>query len=69
MQDYFKQCFVLHCSEKIFSFLIKKSRLKIKAIEIETASFHSFGNPKGSVLDYFLFFNFSYKLIPISMPA
>ena len=70
MQDYFKQFFVLYSSEMIFSFLIKNSRLK--AIEIETAFFHSLGNLKGSVLDYFFYashihYNFPYKLIPISM--
>ena len=35
----------------IFSFVIKRSRLK--ALEIETAFFHSGGNPKGRTLDYF----------------
>ena len=72
MQDYFKRFFVLRSSEMIFSFLIKTSRLK--AIEIETAFFHSFGNPKGLTLDYFFYashsrHNFLYKLIPISMPV
>ena len=38
MQDYFKQFF-------IFSFLTKMSTVKAK--EIETAFFHSLGNPKG----------------------
>ena len=70
MQDYFKRFFVLHSSEIIFSFLIKKSRLKV--IEIETAFFHSLGNPKGCMLDYFFYashirHNFLCKLIPISM--
>ena len=37
--------FVLHSSEVILSFLIKKSRQK--AIEIEIAFFHPLGNPKG----------------------
>ena len=72
MQYYFKRCFqiVLHSSEVIFSFLIKKSRQK--AIEIETALFHSLGNPNGRTLDHFFYashirHNFPYKLIPISM--
>ena len=58
MQYYFKRFFVLHSFKVIFSFLIKKSRQK--AIEIETAFFHSLGNPKGhthwnipSMLDIF----------------
>ena len=68
MQYYFKQFFVLHSSEVIFSFLIKKSRQK--AIEIETAFFHSLANPKERTLDHFFYashirHNFSYKLIPI----
>ena len=37
----------------IFSFLIKKSRLKV--IDIEIAFFHSLGNPKGRTLDYLLY--------------
>ena len=37
MHCYFKRFFVLHSSEVIFSFLIKKSRQK--AIEIETVFF------------------------------
>ena len=45
MQYYFKRFFVLHSSEGIFLFLIKKS--KQKAIEIKIASFHPLGNPKG----------------------
>ena len=53
MQYYFKQFFVLHSSEVIFSFLIKKSRQK--AIEIETAFFHSLGNSKGRTLDHFFY--------------
>ena len=63
--------FVLHSSEVIFSFLIKKSRLK--AIEIEIAFFfHSLENPKGRTLDHFFYashicHNFPYKTIPISM--
>ena len=70
MQYYFKRFFILHSSEVIFSFLIKKSRQK--TIEIETAFFHSLGNPKGRILDRFFYashisHNFSYKLIPISM--
>ena len=69
MQYYFKRFFVLHSSEIIFSFLIKKSRQK--AIEIETAFFHNLGNPKGRTLDHIFYVshirhNFSYKLIPIS---
>ena len=51
VQYYFKRFFILHSSEVIFSFLIKKSRQK--AIEIETAFFHSLGNPKGRTLDHF----------------
>ena len=70
MQDDFKRFFVLRSSNVIFSFLVKMSMLK--AIEIETAFFHSLGNPKSRTLDYFLYashiyHNFSYKLIPISM--
>ena len=70
MQYYFKQSFVLHSSEVIFSFLIKTSRQK--AIEIEIAFFHCLGNPKGRTLDHFFYashirHNFPYKLIPISM--
>ena len=53
MQYYYKRFFVLHSSEVIFSFLIKKSRQK--AIEIETAFFHSLGNPKGRTLNYFFY--------------
>ena len=44
MQDYFKQFF-------LFSFLIKMSMVKAK--EIETVFFHSLGNPKGHIFDYF----------------
>ena len=44
MQYYFKRFFVLHPSEVIFSFLIKKSRQK--AIEIETAFFIPLGIPR-----------------------
>ena len=70
MQYYFKRFFVLHSSEVIFSFLIKKS--KQKAIEIETAFFHPLGNLKGRTLNHFFYtsyirHNFSYKLIPKSM--
>ena len=70
MQDYFKQFFVLCSSEDIFSFLIKM--LMLKAVEIETAFFHSLGNPKGRTLNYFFYashicHNFPYKLIPVSM--
>ena len=69
-QYYFKRFFVLHSSEVIFLFLIKKSNQK--AIEIETAFFHPLGNPKGRTLDHFIYashirHNFPYKLIPISM--
>ena len=68
--QYFKWLFVLHSLEVIFSFLIKKARLK--AIEIEAAFFHLLGNPKGRTLDHFFYashirHNFPYKLIPISM--
>ena len=61
-------CFVFIGND--ISFLVKKSRLR--AIEIETAFFHSLGNPKGRMLDYFFYasyirHNFPYKLIPISM--
>ena len=52
IQYYFKRFFVLHSSEVIFSFLIKKS--KKKAIEIEIAFFHSLGDPKSRALDHFL---------------
>ena len=66
MQRYFKRYFVLHSSEVTFSFLIKKSRQK--AIEIEIAFFHPFGNPKGRTLDHFFYashirHNFPLKLI------
>ena len=68
--QYFKRFFVLGPLEVIFSFLIKKSRQK--AIEIETAFFHSLGNHKGRTLDHFFYaslisHNFKYKLIPVSM--
>ena len=53
MQYYFKRFLVLHSSEVIFSFLIKKS--KKKAIEIEIAFLHSLGNPKGHTLDHFFY--------------
>ena len=53
MQDYFKRFFVLHSSEVILLFLIKKSRLE--AIEIEITLFHSLGNPKGRTLDHFFY--------------
>ena len=43
----------------IFSFLIKKS--KLKAIEIDIAFFHLLGNLKGRTLEYF--FYASYILI------
>ena len=70
MQYYFKRFFVLHSSEVILSFLIKKSRHK--AVEIEIAFFHSLENPKGRTLDHFFYashirHNFPHKLIPISM--
>ena len=57
--------FVLHSSDVIFSFLIKKARQK--AIEIEIAFFHSLGDPKGHRLDHFFYashirHNFPYKL-------
>ena len=45
--------FVLHSSEVVFSFLIKTSRQK--AIEIETAFFHSIANPKSRTLNYFVY--------------
>ena len=44
MQYYYKRFFVLHSSEAIFSFLIKKS--KQKAIEIVISFFHCLGNPR-----------------------
>ena len=50
MQHYFKRFFVLHSSEVIFSFLIKKSSQKV--IEIEIAFFQSLGNPTGRTLDH-----------------
>ena len=60
----------MRCSRIVFSFLIKKSRLK--AIEIEIAFLHSFFNPKGRTLDHFFYvshirhnFSYKYKLIPI----
>ena len=70
MQYYFKRFFVLHSSEVIFSFLIKKARQK--AIEIETAFFHPLGNPKSrhwkkNFYVSHIRHNFPYKLIPLSM--
>ena len=70
MQYYFKRFFVLHPSEVIFAFLIKRSRQK--AIEIEIAFLNSLGNPEGRTLDHFCYAshirrNFPYKLIPILM--
>ena len=53
MQYYFKRFFVLHCSEVIFSFRIKKSRQK--AVEIKIAFFHSLGNLKGRTLDHLFY--------------
>ena len=47
MQYYFKRFFVLHSSEVMFSFLIKKSSQE--AIE---AFFHPLGNPKRRTLDH-----------------
>ena len=66
MQYYFKRFVVLHFSEVIFSFLIKKSTQK--GIEVEIAFFHPRGNPKGRTLDHFFYashirHNFLYKLI------
>ena len=57
MQYYFKQFFVLHSSEVLFSFLIKKSRQK--AIEIEITFFHPLGNSKGRTLDNFFLLHIS----------
>ena len=70
IQDHFKRFFVLCSSAMILSFLIEM--LMLTAIEIETVCFHSLGNPKGRMLDYFFYalhicHNFPYKLIPISM--
>ena len=45
--------FVFRSSEIMFSFLIKKSRLK--AIEIETALFHSLENRKDRAFDCFFY--------------
>ena len=42
-------------------------KVKNKGNRNKNCIFSFLGNPKGSVLDYFLFFNFSYELIPISM--
>ena len=53
LQYYFKRVFVLHSSEVIFSFLIKKKMQKV--IEIETAFFHPLGNPKCRTLDHFFY--------------
>ena len=53
MQYYFKRLFVLHSSEVIFSFLIKKSRQK--AIEIEIAFFSFPCEYQGSHNGSFLF--------------
>ena len=70
MQCYFKWFFVLHSAEVIFIF---DQKLKAKRnIDIETAFFHPFGNPKGRTLDQFFYashirHNFPYNLIPISM--
>ena len=70
MQYYFKWFFVLHSSEVIFSFPIKESRRK--AVVIESAFFHSVGNPRGRTLDNFFYashirHNFPCRLIPISL--
>ena len=51
---------------------ISDQKLRLKAIEIEIAILHSFGNPEGRTLDYFFHashirHDFPYKLIPISM--
>ena len=72
MQCYFKRFFVLHSSEVIFSFLIKKPRQK--AIEIEVTFFHFLGNRKGHTLDHFFYasyirHNFPYKLTPEVLPS
>ena len=53
MQYYFKRFFVLHPSEVIFSFLIKKSGQE--AIEIETAFFSFPWESKGHALDPFVY--------------
>ena len=65
MQYYFKQFFVLHSSEVIFSFLIKKSRQK--AIEIEIAFFHSLGNPKGHTLGHFFYASHICHKLPLQI--
>ena len=52
MQHYFKRFFVLHSSEAIFSFLIKKSRQK--AIDIEIAFFSFPWESQGSHIGSFL---------------
>ena len=65
MQYYFKQFFVLHASEVIFSFLIKMSRQK--AIEIEIAFFHSLGNPKGHTLGHFFYASHICHKLPLQI--
>ena len=53
MQCYFKRFFVLHSSEVIFSFLLKKSGQK--AVEIETAFFSFPWESRGSHIGSFPF--------------
>ena len=65
MQYSFKWFF---CFSFLGSYIFKKS--KQKAIEIETAFFHSLGNPQGHTLDHFFYashilHNFPLNLIPI----
>ena len=63
MQDYVKWYFVLSSLEMIFSFLIKK--LRLKAIERETAFLHSLGDPMGRKLYYFLYASHIHILLPL----
>ena len=51
---------------------ISDQKVNAKAIKIETAIFHSLGNPKGSTLDHFFYASHishisPYKLTPVSM--
>ena len=65
MQDYFKRRFVLCSSEMIFSFLIKKS--KLKTIEIEITFFRPLGNPNGRTLDYFFYASYIRHNVPYKL--
>ena len=65
MQDYFKRLFVLCSSEMIFSFLIKKS--KLKAIKIEIAFLAPLGYPNGRTLHYFFYASYIRHNLPYKL--